>query len=143
MSVGFCVHICKAVSSGSGTKFAGVEGENCLCFDSLNKVQPLTNRHCRLKCKGDASQICGGHGAMTVINIVDNSINEVMVTYGGPNDANFQVIRSDGWACDATDIPSPPDTDLIGPAFTTRKDRYFIICGGCYIGTDLTCSECK
>ena len=47
MTVGYCVLICKAASSGSGTNFAGIEGENCLCFNNFVNVFPLTNRHCR------------------------------------------------------------------------------------------------
>ena len=132
MSVGFCVHICQAVDSGAGSKFAGIEGQNCYCFDNLNNDEPLTNRHCRAKCPGEFSQICGGPGAMSVIKLVDDSINEVLLVYGGKDDPGYEIISKDGTVCTASSLPNFPDTDLKWYGWTTRKDRYLIICGGAH-----------
>ena len=135
MSVGFCVHICQAVDSGAGSKFAGIADQSCFCFDDLNNDQPLTNRHCRTKCPGDFSQICGGPGAMSVIKLVDDTINEVLLVY----DSEFEIITKDGTVCPASSLPALPDADLKWYGWTTRKDRYLIVCGGCHTGQ----SDCK
>ena len=129
MSPGACAQVCKAVSSGAGSKFSGVEGPNCFCFDTLHDASPLTNRHCRTKCLSDSSQICGGQGAMSVTNLFDRSIAEVMVNYGGFDDQTFEIVYKDGQTCESN-IPSPP-TKLELASWTQRKDRYFIMCGGC------------
>ena len=139
MSPGACAQICKAVSSGDGSKFSGVEGPNCFCFDTLNDAPPLTNRHCRKKCLSDNSQICGGQGAMSVTNLYDDSIVEVMVNYGGFDDQTFEIVYKNGETCESN-IPSPPEKIEIG-AWTTRKDRYFIMCSGCHDCSNAMCAS--
>ena len=126
MTVGFCTQVCLAVSQS----FHGVEGENCFCFGNLKNAPPLTNRHCRTKCPGDHSQICGGPGAMSVAKSTDESIVEVMALFGGKNDPTFEILYKNGETCES-DLPSPPEPNMQVNAWTTRKDRYFITCGGC------------
>ena len=51
------------------------------------------------------SVLCGGHGAMSVTNLVENSIHEVLVLYGGYNNPKFEVINKKGDVCIAATIP--------------------------------------
>ena len=126
MTVGFCTTVC----FGLGEQVHGVEGENCFCMGNLKNAPPLTNRHCRTKCPGDYSQICGGPGAISVTKTSDNSVVEVMVLFGGKNDPNFEIVYKNGETCES-DLPSPPMPNMQVQAWATRKDRYFIMCGGC------------
>ena len=103
MTLAFCVKVC--MSLDTTTKFSGVEGENCFCFDSLINSDPLTNKHCHTKCPGDKAVLCGGPGAMSVTNLVENSIHEVLVLYGGYNNPKFEVINKKGDVCTADTIP--------------------------------------
>ena len=48
---------------------------------------------------------------MSVINLVDNSINEVLVIYGGRNSPHFEIVNKDGSTC-TSNIPSPPLTNI-------------------------------
>ena len=126
MTVGFCTQVCLAISKS----FHGVEGQNCFCFDNLKNTPPLTNRHCRTKCPGDQSQICGGAGAISVAKSTDESIVEVMAIFGGKDDPTFEILYKNGETC-TSDLASPPEPNMVVNAWTTRKDRYFIMCGGC------------
>ena len=103
MTLAFCVKVC--MSLDPQPKFSGVEGENCFCFDSLINSEPLTNKHCYTKCPGDKSVLCGGHGAMSVTNLVENSVHEVLVLYGGYDNPKFEVINKNGDVCIADTIP--------------------------------------
>ena len=103
MTLAFCVKVC--MSLATSTKFSGVEGENCFCFDTLINSDPLTNKHCHTKCPGDKSVLCGGHGAMSVTNLEENSVHEVLVLYGGYDNPKFEVINKNGDVCIADTIP--------------------------------------
>ena len=78
---------------------------------------------------------------MSVINLVDKSISEVLVLYGGKDDANFEIVDKDGNTC-TSNIPSPPVPNMDFYGWTTRKDRYFIMCGGCDCNADCNPNSC-
>ena len=69
---------------------------------------------------------------MSVIKFVDDSINEVLLVYGGKDDPGYEIITKDGTVCTASSLPNFPDTDLKWHGWTTRKDRYLIVCGGAH-----------
>ena len=126
MTVGFCSTVCLRVSK----TVHGVEGENCFCFDNMKNAPPLTNRHCRTKCPGDNSQICGGPGAISVTKTTDYSVVEVLALFGGKNDPTFEILYKNGEKCES-DLPTPPEPNMQVNSWATRKDRYLIMCGGC------------
>ena len=158
MTLAFCVKVC--MSLATSTKFSGVEGENCFCFDTLINSDPLTNKHCHTKCPGDKSVLCGGHGAMSVTNLEENSVHEVLVLYGGYDNPKFEVINKNGDVCIADTIPgicshfshvyillyytkiifAEPPEKIKYAGYTWRKDRYFFICGGCVIDDTDQCT---
>ena len=138
MTIGFCAQVCNASSE---TLMAGISDMDCFCFNSVKGFQLLSNRHCRTKCPGDFSQVCGGNGALSVINLDDKSVEEVLVLYGDNGGSDFLVLNSNIDLCSAA-IPRLPEENLRHFGWTTRKDRYFIICGGCDCTSDCDPNMC-
>ena len=77
---------------------------------------------------------------MSVAKSTDESIVEVMAIFGGKDDPTFEILYKNGETC-TSDLPSPPEPNMVANAWTTRKDRYFIMCGGCNAPDGATCTS--
>ncbi|CDZ98531.1 beta-1,6-N-acetylglucosaminyltransferase, contains WSC domain [Phaffia rhodozyma] len=66
-SVGVMTHeICLQRCSAQGSTYAGLQGYNCYCGDSLKNSNLLADSSCTTTCGGDDFELCGGYLALTV-----------------------------------------------------------------------------
>jgi hypothetical protein len=61
---------CANYCSGQGYTIAGTENAGqCFCGNSLSDSEPIPASRCNSPCVGDASQICGGPAALSIMSL--------------------------------------------------------------------------
>ena len=76
MTTASCLQFCKAGNNGTTMQYAGIEyGRECYCGQYLSalSVQLNATENCIYACDGNASEVCGGHLAMTLYNLTSSS----------------------------------------------------------------------
>ncbi len=132
MTIDFCAQVCMGVVNNT-FGFFGLEITKCYCFETLVGAQPLSNRNCHVRCPGDSGQLCGGKGVMNVHNLVNDTVEDVMVLAGGWTDSDgitdSTVIMSGATECKSHGIPEMPNS-WVGFGFAVLYDAVLVRCGG-------------
>lgn len=130
MTVDYCGHMCQ----DGDMKFMGIEQTKCYCLDTIANAQLLSNRACATKCAGDPAQLCGGKGALSIHQLINDTFTDVLGVAGkkdeSGNDNPVHIIKEDGEECTDHNIPDLPDDDLHEMAFTVIHDHTIVGCGG-------------
>lgn len=129
MTIEYCGQMCQA--SGLSNKYMGLEKNHCFCLESLAPASYLlSNQHCHVKCPGDPAELCGGKGAVSLHQLNNETLIDVLVVAGGRSH-KFEastVINVEGQECSDHGIPDLPKNK--DAPFTVIEDHTLVRCGG-------------
>ena len=138
MSIDYCGQMCKGAHDSI---FMGVQGTNCYCMNDITGSLLLSNRACNTRCPGDAAELCGGKGSLSLHQLKNESFTDVLAVVSGSlkgwqNGVNI-VLESGAECADSSNPFSNPDSsipfipDLLGNrGVTVIEDHTMVVCGG-------------
>ena len=80
MSIDYCGQMCKGAHDSI---FMGVQGTNCYCMNEITGSLLLSNRACNTRCPGDAAELCGGKGSLSLHQLKNESFTDVLAVVSG------------------------------------------------------------
>ena len=119
-------------------KFIGIEREKCFCLDDLFGGMLLSNRHCSSKCSGDAAELCGGKGALSIYKLHNDTHTDAMAVFGNweSSAGTGLYLMEDGNEC-TSEIPNSMSPYI--NCYTAIEDHTIVKCGGvCKFISNLT-----
>ena len=131
MSIDYCGQMCKGAHD---SLFMGVQSTNCYCMNEITGSLLLSNRACNTRCSGDAAELCGGKGALSLHQLKNESFTDVLAAVSGSlkGKQNFvNIVLESGTECADSSNPIPFIPDLLGNrGVTVIEDHTMVVCGG-------------
>ena len=135
MSLDYCGQMCKGAHDSI---FMGVQGTNCYCMNDITGSLLLSNRACNTRCSGDAAELCGGKGSLSLHQLKTESFTDVLAVVSGSLQGwknGVNIISENGIECADSNNPPPGIPFLPGSAVQNRgvtviEDHTMVVCGG-------------
>ena len=134
MSLDYCGQMCKGAHDSI---FMGVQGTNCYCMNDITGSLLLSNRACNTRCSGDAAELCGGKGSLSLHQLKTESFTDVLAVVSGSLQGwknGVNIVLEDGTECDDSSILPPSIHFLPGEVenrgVTVIEDHTIVVCGG-------------
>ena len=131
MSLDYCGQMCKGAHDSI---FMGVQGTNCYCMNDITGSILLSNRACNTRCPGDAAELCGGKGSLSLHQLKNESFTDVLAVVSGSLQGwqnGVNIVLESGTECADSSNPIPFIPDLLGNrGVTVIEDHTMVVCGG-------------